>query len=181
MSKIRQDSNHIRLWCSVILQAVADLEDGFKNQHIDYLIKKREVRIKEQRKLKKEDYLKEHRARMKKEYEDYVTKLAELIEAGDTAGAKSLKYLDLDFTHGAEDWFNSMDDHPRTYRWICDMCDLDADKILDLVSTRSGRRQLLQNSIKLKKAQKELIEKLEKEDDEFAEDDESGDEDKYDA
>jgi hypothetical protein len=175
-NKVKLDSNHIRLWCSVILQAVADLEDGYKNQHIDYLIKKREVRIKERRKLSREDYLKDHKARMKQAYEDYVTKLTELIEAGDIDGAKNLKYEDLDFTKGAEEWFDSMDDHPRTYRWICDMCDLDADKIRELVRTIGGRKHLLQNSIKLKKSQKELIEELEKETNEYVEE---GEEDNY--
>jgi hypothetical protein len=39
-------------------------------------------------------------------------------------------------------WIGSNKTHPQSFIWICDMLDLDEDRIRMMVMTRAGRKQL---------------------------------------
>lgn len=46
-------------------------------------------------------------------------------------------------SHYARTWVYSSKDAPGSFRWVCEMLDLDAGKLQTLCMTREGRKRLL--------------------------------------
>lgn len=52
-------------------------------------------------------------------------------------------FEDRRLRNDALEWLNSQNDEPQSFLWICDMLDLDANKIRMMSLTREGRNRLL--------------------------------------
>ena len=68
-----------------------------------------------------------------------------------------------DFTSGAEHWFDSEDKGVFSFQWICEMCDLDANRIRKMTKTLEGRSQLIKANKRLSKNREEELRELEEE------------------
>ena len=68
-----------------------------------------------------------------------------------------------DFTNGAERWFDSENKGAGSFNWICEMCDLDADRIRNMTKTLEGRTRLIKASKRLSKNREEELRELQEE------------------
>ena len=93
---------HERLWCSVVLQAMADLEEG---ERIAYYEKHNPKKLSASSIAKREDI--------------------------------------VAYSQGARDWFDSKDTHVGSFKWICDVCGLDAERLWEFSLTKAGRQKFL--------------------------------------
>lgn len=106
---------YMRLWCSVVLQAIADIDIQGKQK---YLIAKEQAKKKGDKTLR------------------------------GTPRKPTKGDIMLINTNEAEQWIDSEDIGVGTFRWICDMCDLDRHRIRKMSQTMQGRKELLQASAK---------------------------------
>ena len=97
-------SAYRRLWCAVIIQAIADIELEERSKQSIFEARKR-ARAKRQR---MPDYL----------------------------------------PTPASDWMDSESVLPRSFLWICDVCDLDAHKLRKMSQTIDGRRRFIKGTLR---------------------------------
>lgn len=105
------ESPYRRLWCSVILEAVNDIDGERK-------IERYKKKVKEAKRRSRRD-------------------------------TEAINRLTVYF-EDAKEFFISRSREIGSFNWICDVCDLDAERILDMVWCPEGRKRLMRANASIK-------------------------------